>query len=74
MKSNALLTKLIRVNIKYMFLLFSNNTQKISNQIAQLFLNINLMLIYIATALVLPLRLHFTLNRTTSVMLKGTMR
>ena len=38
---------------------------KIRHQIAQLFLNLNLMLIHITTALVLPLRLPFAHNRTT---------
>ena len=38
---------------------------KIPHEIAQLFLNVNLMLIHITAALVLPLRVPLTLNRTT---------
>ena len=57
-----------------LLLLFNNNNNnKISNQIAQLFFIVNLMLIYITTALILPLRLPLALNRTTLVMLKDIM-
>ena len=44
--------------------------QKIPHQIAQLFLNVNLMLIHITTTLVLPLRVPLVLNRKTLVCVK----
>ena len=49
---------------------------KNTHQISQLFLNVNLMLILITTALALPLRVPLALNalrlaRKTLVMLKG---
>ena len=43
---------------------------KNSHQLVQFSLNVNLMLIYITTTLVFPLRLPLALNRTTLVILK----
>ena len=46
---------------------------KKSHEIAQPFLNVNLMLTHITAALVLALRLPHALNQTTLVLLKGIM-
>ena len=43
---------------------------KIPDQIGQFLLNVNLMLIHIATAFVMPLRVPFALNQTTLVCVK----
>ena len=43
---------------------------KIPDQIGQFLLNVNLMLIHITTAFVLPLRVPIALNQTTLVCVK----